>query len=69
MSYVDRISQLMVLYDMYKYGNCIFKNDRDSWRISHLSKHLSFVKRYHLLASAVNMIICGLSAFYKIGTM
>ena len=34
-----------------------------------MSKHLSFVKRYHLLASAINLIFCGLSSFYKIGTI
>jgi hypothetical protein len=32
-----------------------------------LPKHLSYVKRGHLLTSPVKLISCGLSPFYKIG--
>jgi len=35
--------------------------------LSYFSKHLSCVKRSHLLASPVKLIFCGLSYFYKIG--
>jgi len=37
--------------------------------LSWLSKHLSCVKRSHLLASPVKQIFYGLSCFYKIGAI
>ena len=48
-----------------KDDNSIFKNVQDRWGISYLSKHLSDVKRNHLLASAAKLIFCGLSPFYR----
>jgi hypothetical protein len=46
----------MVLCDMYKDDNSIFKNNQDRWGLSYLSKHLSYVKESHLLDSAVKLI-------------
>jgi hypothetical protein len=34
--------------------------------VFHLSKHLSYVKRRHILVSLVKLIFCGLSRLYKI---
>jgi hypothetical protein len=59
----------MVLYDMQKDDNYIFKNNQDRRGTSYLSRHLSFVKQKHLLASPVKLIFCGLSPFYKTGAI
>jgi hypothetical protein len=32
-----------------------------------LSKHLSYVKRGHVLASSVKLMVCGLFPFYEVG--
>jgi hypothetical protein len=57
----------MVLYYMQKDDNCIFKNNQDRRGISYLSKHLSYIKRSHLLASPAKLTYCELSPFYKPG--
>jgi len=57
----------MVLYDMQKYDNSIFKNNGQGSAISCLSKHLSYVKRGRLLASPIRLILCGLSPLYNKG--
>lgn len=51
---------------MLKDDNYIFKNKQDRWwGISYRSRHLTYAKQSHLLAS-VKLIFCGLSPFYKI---
>jgi hypothetical protein len=48
-----------------KDDNAIFKNNWYRWEISYLSKHLSYVKQNHILASPVKFIFCGLSPFLQ----
>jgi len=64
---VAHIIQLMVLYDRWQ-GNSIFKNNQDSWGISYLSKHFSYVQRSHLLLLLSNWY-SEFSPFYKLGTI
>ena len=57
----------MVLYDIEREDNSIFKNSQDKQGISYLSMHLSYVKLTHLLGSPVKLIFFGLYPFYKLG--
>jgi len=54
---------------MLKDDNSIFKNNQDRQGISYLSRHLTYAKQSHLLASPVKLIFCGLSPFYKTGVI
>jgi len=55
----------MALYNMQKDNNFVFKNNQDRLGISYLSKHLSYVKKSHFLASPVKVVFCALSPFKK----
>jgi len=48
-----------------KDDNSIFNSNQDRWGISYLSKHLSDVKRSHLLASAAKLIFCDFFPFLQ----
>jgi len=63
---MQQIIQLVVCHDLLKDGNSIFKDNQDRWGISYLSRHLTYAKQSHLLATPVKLIFCGLSPFYKI---
>ena len=55
----------MVLNAMKQYDNSILQSNQERWRISHLSKHLSYGKRSHLPASAEKLKFCGFFPFLQ----
>ena len=51
--------------DLKKDDNSIFKNDKDRWEISYLSKHLPHVKWCHSLVSPVKICILWVFSFLQ----